>query len=182
MFSRMKTDMSTSPDDCLALKEIIVDLHARFDKETGILLEQICHLRAQLFGRKNEKMRPEGGPQPLPLFDMPEPEVREETDEIQVPAHHRKKAGRKPLPPELPRVEVVHDIDAADKICGCGNELSRIGEEVSEQLDIIPAKVRVIRHIRPKYACRDCEGVEDSGPAVKIAPVPPQIIPKSIAV
>lgn len=177
----MKMDMSTLPDTPDALKEIIVDLHTRFDRETDILLEQIRHLRAQLFGRKSEKMRPEGGPQPLLLFDMPEPEVKEEADEIQVPAHHRKKAGRKPLPEELPRVEVIHDIDAADKVCGCGSELRRIGEEVSEQLDVIPARVRVIRHIRPKYACRNCEGVEDGGPAVKIAPVPPQIIPKSIA-
>jgi len=177
----MQKNVSTLPDDPAALKEIIVDLHDRFDKETGILLEQIRHLRAQLFGRKSEKIRPEGGPQPLPLFDMPEPEVREEGEAIEVPAHQRRKSGRKPLPEELPRVEVIHDIDAADKVCGCGRELSRIGEEVSEQLDIIPAKIQVIRHIRPKYACRSCEGVEDDGPAVRIAPVPPQIIPKSIA-
>lgn len=177
----MQKNVSTLPDDPAALKEIIVDLHDRFDKETGILLEQIRHLRAQLFGRKSEKIRPEGGPQPLPLFDMPEPEVREEGEAIEVPAHQRRKSGRKPLPEELPRVEVMHDIDAADKVCGCGREMSRIGEEVSEQLDIIPAKIQVIRHIRPKYACRNCEGVESDGPAVRIAPVPPQIIPKSIA-
>jgi transposase len=169
------------PTILLLLKEIIVDLHTRFDKETGILLEQIRHLRAQLFGRKSEKIRPEGGPQPLPLFDMPEPEVREEGEAIEVPAHQRRKSGRKPLPEELPRVEVMHDIAAADKVCGCGREMSRIGEEVSEQLDIIPATVRVLRHIRPKYACRSCEGAESDGPAVRIAPVPPQIIPKSIA-
>ena len=177
----MQKNVSTLPDDPAALKEIIVDLHDRFDKETGILLEQIRHLRAQLFGRKSEEIRPEGGPQPQPLFDMPEPEVREEGEAIEVPAHQRRKSGRKPLPEELPRVEVMHDIAAADKVCGCGRELSRIGEEVSEQLDIIPAKIQVIRHIRPKYACRNCEGVEADGPAVKIAPVPPQIIPKSIA-
>jgi transposase len=58
--------------------------------------------------------------------------------------------------------------------------LSRIGEEVSEQLDIIPAKIQVIRNIRPKYACKQCEGIKDEGATVKIAPVPPQIIPKSI--
>ncbi len=161
----MQKNVSTLPDDPAALKEIIVDLHDRFDKETGILLEQIRHLRAQLFGRKSEEIRPEGGPQPLPLFDMPEPEVREEGEAIEVPAHQRRKSGRKPLPEELPRVEVMHDIAAADKVCGCGRELSRIGEEVSEQLDIIPAKIQVIRHIRPKYACRNCEGVEADGPA-----------------
>jgi len=150
--------------------------------QTDILLEEIRHLRAQLFGRKSDKPLAGDGPQPLPLFDMPEPAVEpEEVEEIQVPAHSRTKKGRKPLPAHLPRIERIHDIDPADKICDCGCELSRIGEEVSEQLDIIPAKIQVIRHIRPKYACRNCQGVEDSGPTVKIAPVPPQLIPKSIA-
>ncbi len=58
--------------------------------------------------------------------------------------------------------------------------MTRIGEEISEKLDIVPQKIQVIRHIRPKYACRDCEGVEDDGPTVKIAPMPPQIIPQGI--
>jgi len=178
----MKTDVSTLPDDAALLKQMLVDSQARFDKETDILLEQIRHLRAQLYGRKSEKVRREDGPQPLPLFDIPEPEIREEGEEqVHVPAHNRRKTGRKPLPEELPRVEVIHDIDETDKICACGCELSRIGEEVSEQLDIIPAKIQVICHIRPKYACRNCEGVEDDRPAVRIASVPPQIIPKSIA-
>ena len=61
-----------------------------------------------------------------------------------------------------------------------GCQRKKIGEETSEQLDIIPAKIQVIRHIRPKYACPECEGVEDDGPTVKVAPVPAQIIPKSL--
>lgn len=183
----MNIDAVTLPNTPTDLKEIIVGLHSQIaglreahDKETGILLEQIRHLRAQLFGRKSEKIQ--GGPQTLPLFDMPEPAEEEETEEgVHIPAHTRKKRGRKPLPESLPRIERIHDIDDADKICACGCELSRIGEEISEQLDIIPAKIQVIRHIRPKYACRNCEGVEDNGPTVKIAPVPPRIIPRSIA-
>jgi len=185
----MKIDAATLPDTTSDLKEIIVGLHRQiadlrdvYDKETGILLEQIRHLRAQLFGRKSEKVQIDGGPQTLPLFDMPEPAEEEETEEaVHVPAHSRRKRGRKPLPEDLPRVERIHDIDDADKICACGCELSRIGEEISEQLDIIPAKIQVIRHIRPKYACKNCEGVEDEGPTVRIAPVPPRIIPRSIA-
>ena len=183
----MEINATTLPDTPHDLKEIIIglqgqiaDLHEAHDKQTGILLEQIRHLRAQLFGRKSEKIQ--GGPQTLPLFDMPEPAEEDEAEEkIDVPAHARRKRGRKPLPEALPRVEVVHDIDDADKICACGCELTRIGEEVSEQLDIIPAKMQVIRHIRPKYACKKCEGVEDDGPTVKIAPVPSRIIPRSIA-
>jgi len=178
----MISDVSTLPDDPIRLKQILVDFQRHFDKETGILLEQIRLLRAQLYGRKSEKIIPADGPRPLPLFDMPEPEGldQEPEEEIQVPGYTRKKRGRKPLPENLPRVEKIHDIREEDKVCSCGCKLKRIGEETSEQLDIIPAKIQVIRHIRPKYACPACEGVEDDGPTVKVAPVSPQIIPKSI--
>ena len=179
----MKVDAATLPDNTTQLKQMLVDFQDHYDKETGILLEQISHLRAQLFGRKSEKIHDENGPQPLPLFDMPEPGGSEDDDaeeEIIVPPHTRKKPGRKALPADLPRIERIHDINEADKICACGCEMSRIGEEVSEQLDIVPAQIRVIRNIRPKYACKSCEGVRDDGPSVKIAPVHPQIIPKSI--
>ncbi len=163
----MEINAATLPDTPYDLKEIIIglqgqiaDLHEAHDKQTDILLEQIRHLRAQLFGRKSEKIQ--SGPQTLPLFDMPEPAEEDEAEEkVHVPGHVRRKRGRKPLPEKLPRVEVVHDIDDSDKICACGCHLTRIGEEVSEQLDIIPAKIQVIRHIRPKYACKNCEGVEN---------------------
>lgn len=125
---------------------------------------------------------PEFLPLSLSLFDMPEPEGLEEgpAEEIQVPEYTRKKRGRRPLPVGLLRTEIIHEIDEKGKVCSCGCRLRRIGEETSEQLDIIPAQVRVIRHIRHKYACPECEGVEDDGPTVRLAPVPAQIIPKSI--
>lgn len=179
----MNIKATTLPDDTDQLKQMLVEFQGHHDKETTLLLEEISLLRAQLYGRKSEKSQAVDGPQPLALFDMPEPEDGEEEtedNEIVVPAHTRSKRGRQPIPDSLPRVERLHDIDDADKICACGCELSRIGEEVSEQLDIIPAKMQVIRHIRPKYACKNCEGLKDDGPTVKIAPVHPQIIPKSI--
>ena len=170
------------PENVQVLKQMLLDSQERFDKETGILLEQIRLLRQQLYGRKSEKMPIPGSPQPLPLFDLPEPDSLEPVVETtEVPAHTRKKGGRKPLPENLPRVEVIHDISEEEKICGCGQERACIGQEISEQLEIIPAKLQVIRHIRLKYACKGCDGLEDDGPVVKIAPVVPQIIPKSIA-
>ena len=68
-----------------------------------------------------------------------------------------------------------------DKTCACGCQKTRIGEVTSEQLDIIPAKIQVLQHVRFKYACRSCEGVDDNGPTVVNAPMPPQPIPKSNA-
>ena len=102
-------------------------------------------------------------------------------DKIVIAAHSRKKRGRKPLPDDLPRVEIIHDLSEEEKQCACGQLKSCIGQEVSEKLDYIPARLQVQRHVRLKYACKNCEGVEDDGPTVMIAPVPAQLIPKSNA-
>ncbi len=86
---------------------------------------------------------------------------------------HKRQPKRRPLPDSLPRVEVLHDL--ASKDCpACGQGLQRIGEEVSEQLDIIPAKFFVRRHVRPKYCCRHCEKLHT-------AALPAQPIDKGIA-
>jgi transposase len=82
---------------------------------------------------------------------------------------------RQPLPAALPRVNVIHDLAETEKRCACGCQRREIGEIISEQLDIIPAQVRVIRHIRKKYACAHCE----SAPITAV--LPPQPIPKSNA-
>lgn len=84
------------------------------------------------------------------------------------PAPRKGRTGRPPLPAHLERVEHRHEPESCS--CGqCGGELVKIGEDVSEQLDIIPSRFIVQRHIRPQYACRACE-------TVKAAPVPAQII------
>ena len=174
----MISDISTLPDDPAELKKMLVQMAA----ENELLREELRLAYGKLFGRKSEVFR--GLNPQLPLFDMPEPDDLEkepEDEKVDVPAHSRKKKGRKPLPEDLPRVEIVHDIPEEEKVCQCGSHLSRIGEEICEKLDLIPAIIRVIRHIRPKYSCKSCEGVEDDGATVKIAPVPPQIIPKGIA-
>lgn len=80
----------------------------------------------------------------------------------------RKHKGRAPLPAHLERIEHRHEPESCQ--CGqCGADLVKIGEDVSEQLDIIPARFIVQRHIRPQYACRACETIE-------AASVPAQII------
>lgn len=172
----MDEKAATLPEDPLELQKII----ARYERENELLREQVRLLYARLFGKKSEKGGEDAGVQ-LPLFDMPEPEGEPEGEEIVVPPHTRQKAGRKKLPEALPRVEVVHDISEEEKTCACGHAMSLIGEETSEKLDIIPAVIQVIRHIRPKYACKHCEGLETAGAVVKIAPPPKQIIEKGIA-
>lgn len=189
----MISDTSTLPDNPDELKRFIEELHdshaaeleklrGQYEAEVRVLQEQVRHLYDKLFGRKSEKSRyGEESPQ-LSLFDMPEPDPDATVEEtVEVEKHTRRKKGRKPLPDNLPRVEIVHDIDEQEKTCHCGAELSRVGEEVSEKLDIIPAVIQVVRHIRPKYSCKQCENAAEQGPTVKVAPVPIQLIPKAIA-
>ncbi len=151
------------------------------------LTEQVRLLKAMYFAKRSEQQAvPTRQETQYSLFD--EAEFVAETPDAEAPgvetmavaAHVRAKRGRRPIPAEYPREEVVHDIPEDEKTCGCGCELIRIGEVVSEKLDIIPQRVRVIRHIRPKYACRGCEGTEDDGPTVKVAPMPPQLIEQGI--
>lgn len=180
----MTKDKLTHTKDLDGMKKIALDLFDEnkvYKSENRILQEQIKSLRDQLFGRKSEKTVNDDGQ--LSLFDIPEPElpISEESESVTIPEHSRKKRGRRPLPDHLPRVDVVHELNEEERQCGCGCLKSRIGQEVSEQLEYIPAKVRVIRNIRYKYACKNCEGVEDDGPTVSIARMPDQIIPKSIA-
>jgi transposase len=176
----MSKTAQTLPDNPEELKQIILENQRRFEKENELLREQIRLLLAQMFGKKSEKGLADSGAYQIPLFDMPEPEV-EEDEEVEIPSHPRKKPGRKKLPDALPRVKIVHDLEEDEKVCDCGEQLDCIGEDFSEKIDIVPAVIRVIRHIRPKYACKHCDGLETTGSVVKIAPPPLQIIPKSIA-
>ncbi len=178
----MKFEPSELPEDVGSLKKIIFNDKA----EIARLNEEVRLLRATIFAPKSEKLPPDSNSKQLGLFDEAEEtlskeEVKAAGDGINVPAHNRKKRGRKPIPEHHPRIEVVHDIKEEEKICACGCQKTRIGEETSEQYDIIPQKVQVIKHIRPKYACQACEGVCDEGKTVIIAPPPKTIIPKGIA-
>jgi transposase len=78
-------------------------------------------------------------------------------------------------PPIFPGVEVGHELPLAERQCTCGSVLAEIGADLSEQIDYVPAKVQVLRHVRAKYACRGCEQ------CVKTAPVPEHIPPKTNA-
>ncbi len=87
------------------------------------------------------------------------------------PPRAKKQAVRQALPASLPRIDRHHEI--LQTHCTCGQAFKRIGEEVSEQLDCVPAQFFVLRHIRGKYACACCQRIQ-------AAPMPPQMIDKGI--
>jgi transposase len=145
----------------------------------ALLKEYIQLLKHQRFAQSSERYT-DNNLQGC-LFDEAElptnqTEIETVEEEITIPEHTRKKAGRKGLAKELPRKQIIHDLTVDEKICSCGCELTHIGDEITEQLDIVPAKIYVIQHVCKKYACKHgCDEV------IKIAKKPNQPIPKSVA-
>jgi len=141
---------------------------------------ELAHHKRMRFGQRSEALAAAGQRE---LFEETlaadlaaieaELEQAKQTLKPKPPRKPRARAGRQPLPAHLPRVEHRHEPESC--ACGqCGGELVKIGEDVSEQLDVEPAKFTVHRHIRPQYACKRCE-------TVVAAPVPPAVIDGGLA-
>ena len=128
----MISTAQTITDNIEELKEKVISLsesNRNFEVENNILREEIRHLRAKLFGRKTEKNYNSVDSGQSLLFNEAEAfsEVKEEKEGIEVKSHKRMKRGRRPLPEEFPRVDVIHDISEEEKACACGCIKSRIG-------------------------------------------------------
>lgn len=142
-------------------------------KSQALTLE-LAHLRRIRFGVKNEALNAEQRDLFQETVEADLAAVEAETDAL-IPAARapRQRAGRQALPDHLPRIEHRHE--PASCTCGqCGLALIKIGEDVSEQLDVEPATFFVHRHIRPQYACRTCE-------TVSAAPIPAAVIDGGLA-
>lgn len=159
------------------------ELHAAKTKIQALTLE-LAHLRRMRFGASSEALSVEERDlfQDTLASDLAAAEAelaRKQAEESattephQAPPVPRPRAGRQPLPDHLPRIEHRHEPESCT--CGkCGQDLVKIGEDISEQLDVEPAKFFVHRHIRPQYACRACE-------TVSAAPIPPAVIDGGMA-
>ena len=168
----MNIDIESLPDDPATLKKMLSQVMSRYQ----YLEEQFRIAQHKQFGQSTE-----GHPGQGELFNEAEALAVESDTQEEAISYTRKKPTRKPLPKDLPREVIVHDISDEEKVCGCcAGELHRIGEDKSEKLQFIPAQVKVIEHVRPKYACRTCEkdGISNT---VKQAPVPHSVIPKGYA-
>lgn len=171
---------TTLPDDSDELKQLVISLsqeNASLSQKYNNLVEILLLLRQQKFAASSEKSPGQGE-----LFDEAESILAEADtllediqEEVITVKKTSAKAGRKPLPKDLPREEIVYELSEDERQCDCGQCLSEIGCDTSEQLEVIPTQLKVIRHICKKYACKECEE------GVKTAKKTPQLLPKGNA-
>lgn len=168
--------------------QTLEEQHQILEEQHQTLEEKHQTLVRKFFGQRSEKLTPEDELQGRLFNEAEDGLCIDEDKEKSVPmtevkAHKRKKRGRKPIPDDLPREEVIHDIPEEEKLCRCcGGLRPVIGTEESEELDIVPAKITVLRHIKKKYGPCGCDGFLHSGkPEVITAKMPERMLPGSIA-
>lgn len=151
-----------------------------------ILKEQYLYLKQKLFGQSSEKSETLSLEQKDLFFNEAEAFDKAEPVDlpgVEVKSYQRKKRGRKPIPDSLPREEIIHDVSEQEKVCACcGKQRPSIGEEIREELKIIPEQLKVLKHVIKKYGACKCEAsFEQEQPEVIQAQVPARLIPGSIA-
>ena len=159
----MTSPASALPDDPGTLKALLEEERAENER----LRQIIKAMQRHRFGRRAESL-----PEDQLLLGLEEAEQveaaglekAETAPAVKAERTTRRRANRGALPSHLPRVETLVDVESTACPC-CSGTMHRIGEDVSERLDIVPAQVRVLVIRRPKYACRACEDVVVQAPA-----------------
>jgi transposase len=170
-------DLNFIPEDVESLKELVRAQRAliasreieatRARVEIEKLRLELARLRRMKFGRSSEKLAEQISQLELVLEEL-------ETSQAQLPVAtsertpRQARPARKPLPDHLPRESVLHEPSCQCPQCGAA--MRKIGEDVSEMLEYVPARFKVIRHVRPKLACTKCETiVQQPAPSRPIA-------------
>lgn len=149
------------PNDPALLKQLLEQMLIQRESNKGRIVrleEENALLRRRLSGRRSEQTGDQATPH-LALFNEVESvaEPVDEDGEEEVVASAKRRGKRKPPPANLPRIEVIHKLPEHELTYACGCRKHEIGEEVSEQLEIVPMQIRVIKHVRNVYGCSDCE-------------------------
>jgi len=161
--------------DVKALKALVIAKHRELLEQRKSNAQEIEHLklviekyRRMIFGRKSEKLSGELEQLEFRLEELETAQAAEEAAQVatqpssaQTDSKRRSRPARKPLAEALPR-EVVTHLPPHNCCPDCGGALRQFGEDVSEQLERIPATFKVIRHVRPKFACASCESVVEA--------------------
>lgn len=167
---RQRDTLLAERDVLLAQRDAIIATHASEIEQLKLL---IAKLKRMQFGRKSEKLDLQIEQLELRLEDL-QADEGEATGQVEKHSDTpRKSPVRNPLPDHLPREEKVHA--PTDASCpDCGGNLRHLGDDISEQLEFIPASFKVIRHIRPKLACTCCDCIVQ-------APAPSRPIERGMA-
>ena len=165
------------PDDVETLKRLLVEERAarQVDQaEIQSLKLQLAYLKRQQYGRSSEQLSEKIAQLELTLEDL-ESTAATAAVSLDEPAM-REKSTRRPLPVHLPRENVIHDpsLPEAGSCPSCGGAMKALGEDVSEMLEYIPSRFKVIRHVRPKLACGHCDKIVQ-------APAPSRPIARGLA-
>ncbi|WP_245153833.1 IS66 family transposase [Allopusillimonas ginsengisoli] len=165
--------------ETLAKKEALIvrkDQDIEFKRATIVkLTHEIAVLRRFQFGKKSEQISGVQGSLLQETVSADIAAIEEELKQLSgVPktTEAREQPKRMALPPQLPRVDIHHEPDSTTCVCGC--QMKRVGEDVAEKLDYLPGVAQVERHVRGKWACRQCETLIQ-------APVPAHVIDKGLA-
>lgn len=172
LWSAMGADDSL-PDDVTTLRAMLraeraARLAAEAEAQAGTLLIEklkltIKKLRHEQFGQSSERGALLDQLE-LQLADLEENAAQTETaaqmaaEKIAVPSFERRKPTRRPLPEHLPRERIVYPVPATCPCCG-DSRLRKIGEDVTETLELVPRHWKVIQHVREKLVCRACEAI-----------------------
>jgi len=179
-------DVASLTEENLALKELLEQTQANLAEHQAALAQSeearrrlesiLSDLQRDKFGAKSEKLNPEQYNLPLEDVEIAQgilDAAHEKAEALIKPAPKEpgtRNSNRGSLPPHLPRVERIMEPESTQCPCGCG-EMAKIGEDISERLDRIPAQLRVLVTRRPKYVCRRC-----AGPIVQ-AQAPEHVVP-----
>src|SRR5512135_1605284 len=162
------------PDNVAALQALVADLSARLaerdravtarDRIIDTLKGQLAALRRRTFGQRSEKLARAADQLELQIEDLEQHQAEQTAPDAVArpaatpegePAGGRDRPIRKPLPGHLPRE--AEELAPPYAACpSCGGALRRIGEDVSEVLEMVPARLQVRRYVRPVMACRCC--------------------------
>lgn len=160
----MRPTVDALPDDPETLKAMLIAERIRSER----LVQIIKDLQRHRFGARAETLPADQLLLALEDVEQSEAETTAEVEAkspaVQAEAARKRRVNRGALPAHLPRIETIVDIESKACPC-CRGELHRIGEDVSEKLDVVPAQLRVLVVRRPKYACRACEDMVVQAPA-----------------
>jgi transposase len=156
---------SDLPDDKDALKAALIETRAKLTGAVAMIEHLqlvIAKMKREMFGLRSERSQRLIDQLELQLEELAagigEDTAKSETPSIAVQGFNRRQATRRNFPDDLPRRRIVHTMPATCPCCG-GAKLSKIGEDVTETLDVAPRQWFVTEHVREKFSCRSCETI-----------------------